>query len=178
MVPLSEHILTVISAAGIEVRSFMITSDPLSLSIRKEVSSYVPKSFCGVDRNASNVTCGNPARVIRFSLRKVESIARATRQIVRSFEGNDVRIRKKLFAKYGRRRSKRVRKIIHHMSKTVVSDAKERQAAIVFEDIEGLRKLYMKGNFQGKNFRVRMNSVPCTKSKDRLSTKLHGKEFQ
>ena len=39
---------------------------------------------------------------VQFSLKKVESIASTTRQIVRSFKRNDVRIRKNLFAKYGK----------------------------------------------------------------------------
>jgi putative transposase len=76
-----------------------------------------------------------------------------------------------LFAKYGKRRSERVKQVIHHVSKTVVLDAKERQAAIVFEDIKGLRKLYRKGNFQGKNFRAKMNSIPWYEIKRQVEYK-------
>ena len=94
-IPLNKHTIKVISGSGIKVRSFTITRDSLSLSIRKEVNEYVPKSFFGIDRNASNVTYGNSTRVIQFDLKKVEEIARSTRQIVRSFKRNDVRIRKK-----------------------------------------------------------------------------------
>jgi putative transposase len=120
----------------------------------------VPKRFLGVDRNASNLTYGNSERSIQFNLKKVEDIARTTRQIVRSFKRNDVRIRRELSLKYGKRRSERVKQILHSVSKTIVEDTRQNEAALVFEEITGLRKLYQKGNFQGKNFRARMNSVP------------------
>jgi putative transposase len=171
-IPLNNHTLTLISTSeGIEIRSFTITSSSLSLSVRKEVTIYIPSSFYGIDRNASNLTYGNSNRTIQFSLKKIESIAWTTGQIVRSFKRNDVRIRRKLLAKYGKRRSDRVKQILHHVSKTVVSDTRERQSAIVFEDIEGLRNLYRKGNFQGKKFRARMNSVPWNEIKRQIEYK-------
>ena len=171
-IPLNKHTLRLISTSDeIEVRSFTVTSESLSLSVRKEVTNYIPNSFYGIDRNASNLTYGDSKHTIQFSLKKVESIARTTRQIVRSFKRNDFRIRKNLFGRYGKRRSERVKHIVHHVSKTVVLDARERLAAIVFEDIKGLRNLYRKGNFQGKNFRARMNSVPWYEIKRQIEYK-------
>jgi putative transposase len=170
-VPLNKHTIKAISGSGVKVRSFTITSKALSLSIRKEVSEYAPKSFYGIDRNASNVTYGNLRKAIQFDLKKVEEVARSTRQIVRSFKRNDVRIRRKLSAKYGRRRSDRVNQLLHRVSKTIVEDASQNQGTLVFEEIEGLRKLYRKGNFQGKNFRARMNSVPWYEIKRQIEYK-------
>ncbi|MFI5420373.1 MAG: zinc ribbon domain-containing protein, partial [Nitrososphaerales archaeon] len=170
-VPLSKHTLEAISDRGITVRSFTITRDTLSLSIRKEVNYHAPKSFFGIDRNASNVTYGNLRRAIQFDLKKAEEVARSTRQIVRSFKRNDVRVRRKLSAKYGRRRSDRVNQLLHRVSKTIVEDARRNQGAPVFEEIGGLRKLYKKGNFQGKNFRARMNSVPWYEIKRQIEYK-------
>ena len=159
-ISLNKHTLDAISAVGIQIRSFIITSDSLSLSVRRDVTNYIPRSFYGIDRNASNLTYGDSKHAVQFGLKKVESIARTTRQIVRSFKRNDVRMRKNLFTKYGKRRSERVEQILHHVSKAIVSDAREKQAAIVFEDIIGLRNLYRKSNFQGKSIRARMNSLP------------------
>jgi putative transposase len=170
-ITLNKHILDVISAEEIEVRSFTINFESLSLAVRKEVTNYIPNSFFGIDRNASNLTYGNSNHAVQFNLKKVESIVRTTRQIIRSFKRNDTRIRKNLSAKYGGRRSERVKQILHHVSKTVVANAKERQAAIIFEDIEGFRNLYRKGNFQGKNFRARMNSVPWNEIKRQIEYK-------
>ena len=76
---LNKHTIKLISGIGIKVRSFTITPDSLSLSFRKEVNYHVPRYFFGIDRNASNVTYGNSSRSIQFDLKKVEEIARSTR---------------------------------------------------------------------------------------------------
>jgi len=96
----------------------------------------------------------------QFNVSKVEEIAETTRKIIQSFKRNDIRKRKALASKYHKRGKERIRQILHRISKSIVQDAKENLSAIIFEDIEGLRTLYKKGNWQGKNFRARMNSVP------------------
>jgi putative transposase len=170
-ISLTEHTKREIQKQGVKVRSFTITQSSLSLSFRKEVTYSTPKSFLGVDRNASNVTCGNNLSVVQFGLTKVEEIAKTTKQIVRSFRRNDVRIRKIIASKYGIRRTERVKQLLHRVSKEVVELAAINQGAIVFENIEGLRNLYRKGNFQGKNFRARMNSVPWHEIKRQIEYK-------
>jgi putative transposase len=170
-IPLTKHTMRILQQQKIEIRSFTLTPNSLSISYRKETVSYIPRSFSGIDRNASNVTYGNDSKAIQFDLSKVEEIARNTRQIVRSFKRNDVRIRKKLASKYGKRRKERVKQILHIVSKVIVSDLKENQAAPAFEDIKHLRSLYKKGNGQGRNFRARMNSVPWGEIKRQIEYK-------
>lgn len=160
-----------IREGGMQVRSFTLTPKSLSLSLRKPVAEYTPKSCAGIDRNASNVTYGNYSKAIQFELTKVESIARNTKQIIRSFKRNDVGIRKRLASKYGRRRRDRVNQIIHKVSKAIVNDAKEGKAAIAFEDIKNLRNLYKKWNGRGKSFRARMNAVPWYEIKRQVDYK-------
>ena len=58
----------------------------------------------GIDRNLRNVTVGNAEQVTYYDVSKVVEIAENTRSIVRSFKRNDVRIRREIAAKYGRRR--------------------------------------------------------------------------
>lgn len=111
-IPLTGHTMQEISKEGIEVRSFTLTESSLSPTFRKEIDPYIPSSFLGIDRNASNVsnvTLGNRKDAVQFDLRKVEEIARTTRRIVKSFKRNDVRIRTKLASKYGKRRSEKSR---------------------------------------------------------------------
>jgi transposase len=104
----------------------------VTLIVRKNVESYSPRSFVGIDRNTSNVTVGNERNVVQFSLAKIEEIAQATRDIVGSFKRNNVRIRKLIASKYGLRRKERVNQILHLVSKNIVDDAKLNQSAIVF----------------------------------------------
>jgi putative transposase len=168
-IPLTKHTLSGIE--GLQIRSFTITPTSLSLSVRNEVPIYEPRSFLGVDRNASNVTCGDSSNVIQFDLGKVERIASATRNIVKSFKRNDWRIRREIASKYGRRRKERINQILHLTTKAIVEDAKNKVAAIVLEDIRGLRNLYRKGNYQGRDFRARMNSVPWGEVKRQIDYK-------
>ena len=170
-IPLTSHTVEKIEKGGIEVRSFTLTPTSLSLSIRKEIASFKPECFLGIDRNASNVTCGNMEKAVQFDMKKVEEIAKTTRDVMRSFKRNDVRIRKLLASKYGRRRSERVNQILHKVSKNIVNLAKNSRGGIVLEQIDGLRNLYRKGNYQGKNFRARMNSVPWYEIKRRIEYK-------
>lgn len=114
---------------GLEVRSFTLTPNSLSISVRRGVVQYNPKSFAGVDRNASNVTYGDNERVIQFNVAKIEQVTKSTKEIVGSFRRNDARIRKLISSKYGKRKKDRVRQILHRVSKTIVQDSKQHQFA-------------------------------------------------
>jgi putative transposase len=67
-------------------------------------------------------------------------------------------MRRSVFRKYGNRQRNRIGWILNNVSASVVGQAKERGLAIVMEDIKGIRKLYRRGNGQGKNFRASLNS--------------------
>jgi putative transposase len=57
-----------------------------------------------------------------------------------------------------RRQKNRTSQRFHKISKQIVRHAKESNLGIVMEDLKGIRKLYRKGNGQGRLFRGRMNS--------------------
>lgn len=48
--------------------------------------------------------------------------------------------------------------LLHKISKDIVERAEESKSIILFEDLKGIRKLYRKGNGQGKKYRRRLNS--------------------
>ncbi|MGI0059290.1 MAG: IS200/IS605 family accessory protein TnpB-related protein, partial [Nitrosotalea sp.] len=75
-----------------------------------------------------------------------------------SFKRNDHRIRKKIYSKYGKRKKNRINQILHKVSKSIVEYACKRKEAVVFEDIRYIRRMYRKGNGQGKKHRGKMNS--------------------
>lgn len=84
-------------------------------------------------------------------------IAENTRSILSSFKRNDRRIRQKLYAKYGRRKRSRIKQLLHRVSKVVTQKAKQDRTALVLEEITHIRKLYQRGNGQGKHYRGKMN---------------------
>jgi putative transposase len=51
-----------------------------------------------------------------------------------------------------------VKQILHNASKQIVLDAKRREFGIVMEKLTGIRKLYRRGNWQGRSYRGMMNS--------------------
>ncbi|MDA4114485.1 MAG: transposase [Thaumarchaeota archaeon] len=170
-VPLNAHTLAAISQTGVKVRSFTLTERSLSLCIAMEVEEKQVGGVLGIDRNLRNVTVGNAEQVTSYDVSKTVEIAETTRSVVRSFRRNDVRIRKKLAASYGRRRQERVRQILNRVSKSIIAEARVKKQAIAFEDITDIRKLYRTGNGQGNGFRGRMNSWPFAELKRQVEYK-------
>jgi putative transposase len=156
-IPLNNYVRRVLSDPTMRVRSFTLTPDSLSICISKEVEEIECESTEGVDRNLRNVTIGNGDYVVQYDLTKAADIAENTRSITRSFKRNDVRVRKRIFRKYGMRRKRRVNQLLHKLTKAIVHHAKQSRSAIAFEDIRHIRRLYQKGNYQGRNYRARLN---------------------
>jgi putative transposase len=114
-----------------------------------------PSDFVGIDRNLDNVTMFDTQNNSKIhNLQKASKIKNTYKHVKSRFRRNDIRIRKKIFQKYGIKEKNRVHQLLHSVSKKIVSENK----GIILEDIKGIRKLYKKGNGQGKKFRGRMNS--------------------
>ena len=157
-IPLFKHTLKVMSDPILKVNSFTLTETSLSLCISKEVEEILPTKAVGIDRNLNNLTIGNQKQVTYYNMSKIVQIGETTKDIVKSFRRNDVRIRREIASKYGRRKQERVKRILHVISKAVVQDALTNKQAIVFEDIRHIRSMYQKGNGQGRDVRRQMNN--------------------
>jgi putative transposase len=156
---LNDYVTKIISDESINVRSFTITPESLSLSIRKEVEPIKPEKTIGVDRNLRNITFGNEQKVVLVNTSDLLKIKENYAYIKSTFTRNDHRVRKKVTGRFGIRQARRIRQRIHKISKALVEHAKKQKAMIVFEDLKGIRKLYRKGNGQGKKFRRKLNSL-------------------
>lgn len=146
------------SDPSLTIRSFTMTSNTVNITISKEVNEIDCINTVGIDRNLYNLTVGDANKIIQYDLSKAVTITENTKLIIRSFKRNDHRIRRKLSSKYGRRRKNRINQLLHRVSKTVVRNVKDSKTAIVFEDIRHIRRLYQRGNGQGKQFRGLLNS--------------------
>ena len=140
------------------MRSFTLTPTGLSLTIAREVQTIACKTTVGVDRNLRNLTVGNEERLVEYDLSETVRIANTTMRIISSFKRDDVRVRRRVASKYGRRRKARTDHLLHSATKRLVSDAVGCREAIVLEDIRGIRRLYQRGNGQGRRYRGRMNA--------------------
>jgi putative transposase len=173
-IPLNAHTRAFLSDEGLRVRSFTVTEESLSLCASKDIKEIAEQDLTGttgIDRNLRNLAVGNSHKVVYYDMTKIVEIGENTKEIIRSFRRNDVRIRREIASKYGRRRRHRTRQLLNWISKRVVRDAKARRQAIVFEEITGIRRLYGKGNSQGRSFRGRMNSWPFYEIKRQIEYK-------
>ncbi|NWG37946.1 transposase [Nitrososphaera sp.] len=169
---LNSYTKKILSDPAVIVRSFTLAaSNTVSICYSKEVAGIGWTATAGVDRNLANVTYGNNERVIMFDVSQATKVVENTRSVTRSFKRNDVRMRKMITDKYGRRRRNRVHQLLHKVSKAIVQDAKKRKVAIVFEDITFIRRLYQKGNGQGRGYRSKLNSWPFFELKRQVEYK-------
>jgi putative transposase len=158
LIPLTSHTLQILSDPSLNVRSFTLTATALSICVSRSVAEVECVGTVGVDRNLRNLTVGNQDRVTQYDLSEAVRIIDTTRNIIGSFKRDDDRVREKLSSKYGRRRYNRTQDLLHSTTKRIVVDALEHREAIVLENIDGIRRLYRRGNGQGPRRRLRMNS--------------------
>lgn len=171
-IPLNSYVKGILSDPTIIVRSFTLAANnTVSICYSKQVEEIEYTRTVGVDRNLANVTYGNDERIIMFDVSQAVFVAENTRSVTRSFRRNDVRIRRMITDKYGRRRRSRINQLLHKVSSAIVQDAKEYKTAIVFEDITFIRKLYQKGNGQGSEYRSKLNSWPFHELKRQVEYK-------
>jgi len=156
-IPLTKHVLEIISQPGVKVRSFTLSRTRLCLCIARDPPVVECVSTVGVDRNLRNLTVGNDDQTRQYDLSKCVRIATTTVRIVASFTRDDDRIRTAIASRYGQRRTSRTGHLLHSATKAIVTLAVQRKTAIVLENIEGIRSLYRKGNGQGRKYRGRMN---------------------
>ncbi len=156
-IPLTKHTLSIISDPTLNVRSFTLTATTVSLTISKEVPEIECVSTAGVDRNLQNLAYGNEERVLQYRLDKAVMIAETARKLVASFKRDDARVRRRIAAKYGQRRRNRTGYLLHSITRHIVTEAARQREVLVLEEIRGIRRLYRKGNWQGRAFRAKMN---------------------
>jgi putative transposase len=158
-IPLNAHVLRVLSEPGIRTRSVTLTEEQLNVSYAKEVEPIQPRGLIAIDRNLDNLTTADSdGELTRQNLAKATKIKATYREIRSHMQRNDLRIRRRVTGKYGRKQREKVKQILHHASKQIVLDAKRKEFGIVVEKLTGIRKLYRKGNWQGRGYRGMMNS--------------------
>jgi len=156
-ISLNQHVQATIN--GFTSRSVTLTEDRLSLAYTNEVQQLEPCGFIGVDRNLDNVTvAATDGTVQQHDLSEATRVKALYRDLRSHFRRNDIRIRREISGKYGRKQRDRVTQVLHHASKSIVEEAKAKQYGVAMEKLTDIRKLYRHGNWQGCRYRGRMNS--------------------
>jgi putative transposase len=156
-IPLESYVLKVIS--GYSVRSILLTACTLSITFSKEIEMMDVTGLIGIDRNLDNVTTSTlEGRITTYDLSKSTEVKAMYREVKSHFKRNDARIRQKVYGKYGKIQRNKVNNLIHCTSKDIVKQAKDSNSGIVLENLKGIRRMYRKGNGQGKPYRSKLNS--------------------
>jgi IS605 OrfB family transposase len=156
-VPLTRRTQNTLSSH--EPRSVTLTPTTMTITYRKWVEEVKPLGTVGIDRNLDNVTvAASDGPTIQYDLSAATRWKATYRKVKSHFKRNDYRIRRRICGKYGLKERNRVGQILHHASKTIIAEAKARQYCVVMERLTGIRRLYRRGNGQGRNYRAKMNS--------------------
>ena len=159
----SDYHTSFIDDRGLKRGSITITERSVSIAFSKEVHFLEPVGYMGLDVNERNVTMSatNGYEHKFEELGEVVEIKEAYREMrakIASMTRGDKRIGKELLAKYGKREKNRTTQRIHKITDEIVNSAQRNRSGIKMEKLKGIRKLYKKGNGQGKSFRGRINT--------------------
>jgi putative transposase len=172
-VQLNRHVLATLGQPGIKVRSATLSASRLSLSFSRQVELIEPKGAVGIDSNLDNVTAVDSlGNTIVRDISRVNRVKAAARYTVARFRRDDYRIRGSIAGKYGRIQRDRTGWILHNTTRKLVKHARENSLYIVLENLKGIRRLYRRGNGQGRYYRGRMNMWSHHEIDRQLSYKL------
>jgi putative transposase len=168
-IPLNSHTMQKLSEPNIKTGTVTITPNSISISIFKETSAIKPIEFVGIDTNLNNITAvHSDGTVDVFSeTSKITKIKERYRKVKSHFRRNDIRIRKKIFQKYGKLQHQKTSQIIHAISRKLVNQKKQ----LILEDLRGIRKKYRRGNGQSKKYRSMLNGWPFYEIRRQLKYK-------
>ncbi len=157
-IPLNHYTMQQLSEQNIKTGTITITSNSVSISIIKNIEPIRPIEIIGIDTNLNNITAVHSDGTIDvFSeVSKITKFKEKYRIVKSHFKRNDVRIKKKIFQKYGVKQQRKTKQILHTISKKLALQKKQ----LILEDLKGIRKMYRRGNRQGRKYRSRLNGWP------------------
>src|SRR5208282_5400734 len=171
---LNAHVIGILSEPNIQIRSVTLTHERLSICYSKEVEPIQPRGLIAIDRNLDNLTLADSnGMVMRKDLARATLVKARYREIRSHMHRNDNRIHQQVAGKYGGKEREKVKQILHHASKQIIQDAKSKEFGVVMEKLIGIRKLYRKGNWQGRRYRGQMNSWSYYELQRQIEYKAH-----
>ena len=165
---------------GKELRSVTITNHGVSVSYanpRPETVLAECNGIMGADFNYQNITTADTTsdilrNVHQYPLDQMLQYKLQCRQTKSRFIRNDVRIRKAVYSKYGKLEADKTLTETHKLTSRLSKTAKKHHLGVAVEEgVKDIRKLGYKGNWQGRNFRFKLNSWSRGEAKRQLEYK-------
>ena len=141
--PLSEWHRSFLSDPSWSLGSLTVTPERIVVAVRKySPDVYEPLAAYALDTNEDSLDGvavegekARPVTLVLGGVRQVQATHFRRRRHLARKKAHDHRVRCRLLAREGRRERNRVRQRLHRVSKTLVSAAKAKKAAIVLEDL-------------------------------------------
>ncbi|MFZ1076921.1 MAG: transposase, partial [Nitrosotalea sp.] len=154
-IPLNHYTCNVLLQPGLKLGEVTLTDRKLSISYTREMPRKEPAVCIGIDMNLENATgTDETGTTTVLDMSDIVSMKVRYRDVLSHFTRNDARIQKRLKQKYGKKQKNREDTFLHQKSREIVSQGRQ----VIMEKLTGMRKLYRKGNGQGRIFRFRLNS--------------------
>jgi IS605 OrfB family transposase len=149
-VPVSAWHRAQLGQVGAQVVLLTIKPGRIIVTVKREApEAYEPEAILALDTNEESLdgvlAAGERADLARVPLSDIRSIqARhfVRRRRLAAKKAHDRRLKRRLLSHEGKRESDRVKSRLHLVSKGLVAAARDRRAAIVLEDLTGIRRFF------------------------------------
>ena len=159
-IPLKSYVLK--KTLGSQIRSVTVNPEMLSICLSTEIMPVACVGIIGIDSNLENVTTATSSNDIKkFEMTDMVGAKLRYREIKRRFNRNDSRIRKRIFQKYGRLQVNKTQsdaRARYKITSRIVKTARRHNLGIALEQLRNIRRLYLKGNGKGSNYRARLDA--------------------
>ena len=144
--------------------SIALTDSALVIAFSRESAEIDTKGRLGIDVNERNATWSDSSGMtVKEDISQVAELKeryKAIRSKIAQRTNKDRRIMQGLLATYGKREKDRTAHAIHRITRRIVNHANANGQAIIMEKLKGIRKLYRRGNGQGKDELVDLPRTP------------------
>src|SRR5207247_1935244 len=141
--PLSDWHRNFLNDSEWDLGSLTITDRKIVIALRRETQrAYPPSAAIALDTNEDSldgvVGMGNSVHLLSIpfgDVRRVQAVHFRRRRKLAIKKAHDRRVMRRLLGREGRREQNRVRQRLHRVSSGLVTWAKERQAAVILENL-------------------------------------------
>ena len=138
--------------------SLTMTGDAIIITFSKGFPPIAPATRVGYDLNEKSIVGSDGARIDLSEVAHLHTEYGVRRRDFYSAHPDDRRLKKKFAG--NQREKERVKRLLHRVSKQIITQAKEKKQAIVMERLKGVRYSHRRGNGEGKGKRRRIALWP------------------
>ncbi|MGB9004058.1 MAG: transposase [Nitrosotalea sp.] len=152
---LNDHVTTKLSQPDIKIGNIIIRDSEIVIPYTIKAPEQESCGHIGIDMNFENIaTSDSENKVEVYDISDITNYKMKIRERLSHFTRNDVRIKRRLTQKYGKKQRDKEHNLLHNLANNIVST----KMTPVMEHLTYIRNQGRKGDYKGKRFRFRLNS--------------------